>query len=158
MNNLVSNQAFIFLVSVAGGLIIAFIYDIFRIFRKTIKAGDIITYIQDLIFWMLVAIIIFAMVYISNEGKLRGYIFIGITVGAVLYSLLLSNIVMKSAMLIIKIVSFPIKVLIKILSVPAAAIVKVSASSARLMRRVSRNRFSRAGIYGKFFKKARKKI
>ncbi|HOQ00346.1 MAG TPA: spore cortex biosynthesis protein YabQ [Acetivibrio clariflavus] len=33
-------------------MIIAFIYDIFRIRRKTIKSGNLIVYFEDFIYWI----------------------------------------------------------------------------------------------------------
>jgi len=44
----VSNQAYVFLNCVLGGMIVAFVYDIFRVRRKAIKSSNLIVYFEDL--------------------------------------------------------------------------------------------------------------
>ena len=55
---MITNQAYLFLIFILNGLIIGFLFDFFRILRKTIKTTDFVTYIQDFIFWILTGIII----------------------------------------------------------------------------------------------------
>ena len=62
-------------------MIIAFIYDVFRI-RKAIRTSNIIVYFEDFIYWILVALVLF-VVYISNEGELRGYLIVGAIIGII---------------------------------------------------------------------------
>ena len=125
----ISSQAYIFLCSVIGGIAIALIYDIFRILRKAVKTSNLATYMEDLVFWVLVAVVMFATVYYSNEGELRSYIFLGTFLGVVLYALLFSKAVMSSSLFIIRIVkgiirtvwtvlSFPFKIIIRLLAIP----------------------------------------
>jgi len=111
------NQAYIFACSVVGGIIAALLYDLFRIKRKTIKTGIIATYIEDFIYWVLVSIIMFLLLYFSNDGEIRGFIFLGALLGVVLYVLLLSRIVTGLILFIIKIIKKVIKLIIKILSI-----------------------------------------
>ena len=47
------NQAYSFIIFILNGLIIGLIFDIFRIFRKSFKTPDFITYLQDFIFWII---------------------------------------------------------------------------------------------------------
>jgi len=55
-------------------MIVAFVYDIFRVRRKAIKSSNLIVYFEDFIYWIIVALILFAIIYRSNEGELRGYL------------------------------------------------------------------------------------
>lgn len=170
MNNmLVASQAYIFLCSVVGGIVIAFIYDLFRIRRKAVKAGNVITYLEDLLFWLIVAIIIFAVVYFSNDGEIRGYIFLGTVLGVILYMLLFSKFIMKSALFVIDIVvkilkliwfivSYPFKLVCRIMSIPARFAAVQLGKSARNIRRAGRNKFSKTMIWRRMFKNIRKKI
>ena len=50
---MVTNQAYLFLIFIINGIIIGVLFDFFRILRKTIKTKDAITYIQDILFWIL---------------------------------------------------------------------------------------------------------
>ena len=91
----VSSQVYIFICSIAGGMLIAFIYDLFRIKRKAVKTRSIFIHIEDFAYWIVVALVMFTCVYLSNDGQVRGYIFIGSTIGVVLYVLLFSRAVTK---------------------------------------------------------------
>lgn len=165
----VSAQAFTFLCSVLGGVAIAVIYDIFRITRKAFKTGSVVTYIEDLVFWLLVAVVMFTMVYYSNEGELRGYLFLGTLLGVVFYALLLSKPVMDSSMFIINIlrkifkavyftVSYPFKLLFRLLAVPLRISRRLAGKSLQGIRKTGRNRLAGAAIWRRAFKNMRKKI
>ena len=45
---MVQNQAYLFLVFSLTGVVIGILFDFFRILRRTIKTGNIATYIQDI--------------------------------------------------------------------------------------------------------------
>ena len=114
----ISNQVNIFLWSILGGMSIAFVYDIFRVKRRIIKTNNIITYIEDLLYWSISAAIMFAIVYIGNDGEVRGYIFLGNIIGAVLYILLLSRIVMFISLKVINYLRKVLKTLWNIFTYP----------------------------------------
>ena len=165
----VGSQAQIFLHSVIGGMIIAFIYDAFRIKRRAVKTSALVTYIEDIIYWIIVSIIMFAVVYYSNEGEIRGYLFLGTILGAILYALLLSRVVMNSALFIIKIVcrvfssiwmvvSYPFKLIFKLFAIPARFLAKTSRKTLKGARQIGRSRLSKVAIWKKMFRNIRKKI
>ncbi|MFZ5986554.1 MAG: spore cortex biosynthesis protein YabQ [Bacillota bacterium] len=165
----VGNQAYDFLSCVLGGAIIAFIYDIFRIRRKAIKSSNLIVYFEDFIYWIIVALVMFAVVYQSNDGEIRGYLILGIILGIILYALLLSRIVMKvflfiigiiykAAVFIFSIILFPLKIIYKILRIPAKFICKLLIKGAGKVRRVSRNKFDKFKAWKRIFKNIRRKI
>jgi len=150
-------------------MIIAFIYDVFRIKRKAIKTSNLIVYFEDFVYWILVALVLFAVVYISNDGELRGYIFIGALIGIVLYTLLLSRIVMTIFLFTIKIIYkffstvciillLPFKILYKILKVPAKIVLKGFKTIFGKARRIGKARLSRFSIWKRRFKNIIKKI
>lgn len=165
----VSNQAYVFLCSVLGGILIAFVYDAFRIKRKVVKTGTVFIQLEDFAYWLIVAIIMFGIVYYSNEGEIRGYIFLGTILGVVLYILLLSRIIMGTALFLLRliykilktvwmIVSYPIKLLIRIIAIPARFIAKMAGKGLKSIRRAGRNRLSRVAIWRRVFRNIRKKI
>lgn len=80
-----------FIIFTIIGVIISIIFDIFRILRKTFKTPDLITYIEDIIFWILTGLIVLFSIFLFNNGELRLYIFIGIIIGIVLYMLFISK-------------------------------------------------------------------
>ena len=86
-----AEQFFSFFIFIIVGVIISFVFDIFRILRKTIKTSDFITYIEDIIFWIISMFIILISIFIFNNGVLRLYIFIGIIAGAIIYLVFISK-------------------------------------------------------------------
>jgi spore cortex biosynthesis protein YabQ len=108
----VNSQAVIFLYTVIGGAAVALVYDLFRILRKAVRTGSLMTYVQDLLFWLIVSVIMFLTIFYSNDGELRAYLFIGACIGVILYALLLSRIVIASSLFIIRIVSWPFRYII----------------------------------------------
>lgn len=129
----VTNQAFIFLSSIIGGMIVGFVFDIFRILRRVVKTTNFITHLEDILFWLLVSIIIFTLVFVTNDGELRWYEFLGVILGVIFYNLLFSHFVIKVSVsvinfikkiiaLIIKIVLFPLVIIYKIFKRPCKAL------------------------------------
>lgn len=76
---------------ILNGIIIGIIFDFFRALRRTFKTSDIITYIEDILFWVISGILSISFIFIFNQGEIRGYTVIGIILGIILYILLLSR-------------------------------------------------------------------
>lgn len=119
-NNL--EQLYLFIIFLLNGLIIGVLFDIFRIIRKSFKTPDILTYIQDICFWILTGLLLLYSIFTFNNGEIRIYIFLAVFIGVVLYMLTLSKyfikinvfiitIIKKSILYIIKIVLCPIKII-----------------------------------------------
>jgi len=165
----VSNQAYVFLCSVLGGMIIAFIYDIFRVRRKTIKSSNILVYFEDFIYWIIVALVLFAVLYYSNEGEIRGYLIIGTVLGIILYALLLSYIVMKIFLFFVKIIYkvvvtilsailLPVKIIYKGCMVPVKCIYMWMRRVFLKTKKLSKINMGKFKGFKRFFKIIRKKI
>lgn len=165
----ISFQVYAFLCAVAGGMAIALLYDIFRIIRRTVRAGILAAYVQDLLYWMIVSVIMFVAIYHGNDGELRAYLFLGAFMGVLLYALIFSRIVMESSMfvirmavklfkLIILIALYPIRLILRIFSPPARILARKSAMFMRKLKRGSRIRASRRAFLKKSLKHIIKKI
>ena len=120
---MVANQAYLFLVFTLNGIIIGILFDIFRILRKSFKTCDIITYIEDILFWILTGLILLYSVFTFSEGEIRFYMFMAVFLGCIIYMLMFSKYFIKINVTIIvtikniiskilSIVIFPIKVII----------------------------------------------
>ena len=117
------NQVYVFIIFIINGLLIGFLFDIFRIFRKSFKTPDIITYIQDVAFWIIGGVLLLYSIFKFNNGELRIYIFLGILLGFLLYMLIFSKIFIKISICcfnitkkIINTIIIPIKYILKILT------------------------------------------
>ena len=112
---MITNQAYLFLIFTLDGFIIGFIFDFFRILRKSFKTSNLVTYIEDFIFWILTGILILYSIFTFNNGEIRFFMFIGIILGILLYILTLSNYTIKLNVYIIKILKNMTKNIIKLL-------------------------------------------
>lgn len=117
-------QAYLFLVFSLTGVSIGILFDFFRVLRKTYKTSDIITYIEDIIFWILAGIIILYSIWYFNNGEIRLFMVIGIILGALIYTLTLSNIFIKINSFLMSIIKKILKFLYKIFSMPINIIKK----------------------------------
>lgn len=90
---MLAEQVFIFAWSIATGLVLGCLFDFFRAFRfKGIR--DIWVYIQDIIFWLVTAMIIIVSAFLINNGELRGYMLVGYLLGAGFYMLVFSKMIL----------------------------------------------------------------
>ena len=110
MDNFAISQAHVFLIFILNGIVIAFIFDIFRIFRKSFQTPDWITYIEDIIFWFITCIILAYSIYTYNNGQIRLFMFIGLIIGAKIIQFL-KKIIVK----IIYYITYPAKIILKII-------------------------------------------
>ena len=101
------------LIFILTGIVIGFVFDFFRILRRSFKTSDIVTYIQDFLFWIISGAIFLFSIFKFNNGELRAYIFIGTILGVITYMLFLSkyliNLFTKVLIFLKKILSYPIK-------------------------------------------------
>ncbi len=88
---MLADQVYIFFSSVVIGAIMGVVFDFFRALRRKGNTKNILVYIQDTIFWFIIAIIIIVSSFIINSGELRGYMLLGYILGATLYMVLLSK-------------------------------------------------------------------
>ena len=122
---MVLNQASLFLVFVIDGVIIGLLFDLFRILRKSFKTSDLITIIEDILFWIITGIIILYSIFVFNNGEIRFFMFIGIFLGAILYMLLMSHFIIKISVRIISAIKRVVSFVFKILIFPIQIIYKI---------------------------------
>ena len=126
MNTLVLNQTQVFLIFIFCGALVGLLFDVFRILRKSFKTPDFITYIEDILFWMLTCFLLAYALFQYNNGEIRAYLFIGLFIGITLYILLLSKyiikisldiitVIKKVAVAIFKFLAYPLKIILSII-------------------------------------------
>lgn len=114
----VSHEAFVFLCATLTGMGISFLYDMFRLLRQSAPSDGIFLHVQDIVFWLLAAVMMFfAMLYVNN-GKVRFYEFLGAALGAVIYGFALSKLVLRFLRFILHFFSLFFKKFLKILLTP----------------------------------------
>lgn len=118
------NQAYLFLIFTVNGILIGFLFDIFRIIRKSFKTTDLMTYIEDIMFWILTGIIILFSICKFCDGELRGFTIIGIAIGIIIYMLTISTYIIKVSLFIINILKTVLSKIIGIIIYPFKIIFK----------------------------------
>ncbi len=73
-----------------GALILA-VYDLLRIFRRVVSHGTVGIALEDMLYWILTAFLVFALLYRENDGAVRGYALIAVGLGMLLYHQLISG-------------------------------------------------------------------
>lgn len=103
------NTVFIFFLT---GICIGLLFDFFRIQRKVLKTCDFITYIQDILFWIVSGLIIIFVIMKYTNGEIRIYMALCIILGILIYFLIISKYIMK---IFVCILSFLLNIIGKLL-------------------------------------------
>lgn len=91
ISNVVWLHVRLFFVSMLWGIGVAVAYDVLRIFRRVVKTSRWLYYMQEILFWLAEALLIFRLLYIYDGGAIRSYTMIGLVVGMVLYTWLIGR-------------------------------------------------------------------
>ncbi|WP_461246094.1 spore cortex biosynthesis protein YabQ [Treponema sp. R6D11] len=97
-----AHQGVAFFMSVIVGVLIGFIFDIFKLFRKGYDVNKKGTIVADILFAAIVLYLIFSSFLSINNGILRLYEFIALAIGALLYRFFLAKLLVFVLILIIK--------------------------------------------------------
>ena len=114
MKTELSRQIYLFIIFTLNGSFIGMLFDFFRIIRKSFKNTDFITSMQDILFCILTGVLLIYTIFIFNNGEIRLYVIAGISMGILLYMLLLSKHIIRIS---VKIITFLKKYIIKLLCI-----------------------------------------
>jgi len=107
-----------FLQAVVLGAALGFLFDIFRIIRIALPAARPVVAVQDIIFFVICALVTFFFLLGGADGKVRFFLIIGECLGALLYLCSLSLILMGFSRLIIGFVHKLFSVLLRFIIAP----------------------------------------
>ena len=144
------NQAYLFLIFIINGILIGIIFDIFRILRRSFKTSNLITSIEDVLFWIISAMLVLYSIFEFNNGQFRLYIFIGIFLGIAIYMLFFSRYIIKVSVKIVdflkkissflfKIFYYPINKICTIINLILIKPIKNVISKLKILRKSSKN-------------------
>lgn len=131
----IAEQTQVFIIFVIVGIIISFLFDIFRILRKVYKFSNMLIYMQDILFWLLTGIIILQAIFKFNSGDIRIFLFLGIFFGVFIYISLFSIYVIKIGSFILKLINTLIRKLINVFKVPICKILNFMVKYYRNLRK-----------------------
>lgn len=154
MESTTFQQLFIFITAALCGIGLGILFDIFRIIRKMTKPSYIRIGIQDMLYWIAAAVLVFWYIFTFNNGELRWFEFAGVFLFGLLYNYTLSKFMVKIgvflciifkkiAIIIIKIVLMPIALLYRIFKKPFFLVLSATGKGARRYHRMQRGFFSK---------------
>ena len=94
MSGVIYEEVTLFLVCLLLGTVLGIFYDGFRVLRLFVPHKNWVVDVEDLLFWVGTAWLVFRTLFYYNQGVLRAYAFVGILVGVVLYYLTVSKILL----------------------------------------------------------------
>lgn len=97
MSESIIRDNYFLLYSLFLGISVTVLYDLLRIFRRVVKHGNALVSMEDLLYWIVVAISVFYMMHKENNGTMRWFAILGAAVGMLLYKKLLSRLLVDTA-------------------------------------------------------------
>jgi len=99
-----ADQTMAFLQSMVVGMLLALLFDGFRISRIAIPTAGGVVFMEDVLFFLVCAVVSFLLMMTATEGQVRIFILIGEGLGATLYTLTVGRAVMAVSKTIIAII------------------------------------------------------
>ncbi|MCR8645857.1 spore cortex biosynthesis protein YabQ [Paenibacillus sp. N1-5-1-14] len=100
-----------------GGLALGAIYDLFRVLHRELRLPRWSLMVIDTVYWIVATILIFRLLYQSNHGQIRLFVFIGLVIGVILYYFILSRLVVWTIELFIRAVKWLYKLCVRIVEI-----------------------------------------
>ncbi len=79
--------------SVAYGGVIGLFYDTLRVLRLAFKPGPVLVFFQDIMFWLLSALVTFVYIFVFADGNVRLVFLLAIALGWFMYYISLGKLV-----------------------------------------------------------------
>lgn len=94
MADLIYDEVKLFTVCLFLGVFLALLYDVVRVLRMLFRHWDWLVDLEDLLYWIFTGWSVFKTLFYFNRGALRGYAFLGLFLGVLLYTLTISRLVL----------------------------------------------------------------
>ncbi|MEG1483011.1 spore cortex biosynthesis protein YabQ [Clostridium sp.] len=100
-----------------AGLLTGIMFDLYRIIRGA-KVPKFIVFMEDILFWVLAAVIVFTFLLYTNYAFLGPYVYIFMTISLLFYLRFISTVVFKTEIKIINNISRILRLIFKAISYP----------------------------------------
>lgn len=85
MSAVIQKETLVFLLSVLHGAGLTLLYDVLRALRRAVPHGTAAVSAEDFLYWLTAGFLTFCLAFSETGGVIRGYVAVGIALGAVLY-------------------------------------------------------------------------
>lgn len=138
MGDFINQEISMFLEAAYYGMLLGISYDVLRIFRRVVSHKNFVVYIEDYLFWVVWGVILFALIFNYNDGNMRGYVFVAVVIGGVLYLKSFSPFLVKYVSLILgNILTFVLKKPLKAVKMIIMKLVKRAVKGIKKLNGVS---------------------
>lgn len=114
---LLTSQAETFLITVISGMVLACLFDGYRVLRGVLRPRWLITWIGDLAYWLLATIMVFLGLLAGNWGEVRLYVFIGLLSGVGVYYQFFSRYTIRFYVYLLRLVAAAVRLLKLVLGI-----------------------------------------
>lgn len=104
-----ADQVFVFVSSLLVGAALGLLYDIFRITRIAFPTAPAVVFIEDVLFFLICALVTFFYGLTVIDGMLRVFLILGELLGGIIYFCTIGQLVMRVSKTIIKAVEAVIR-------------------------------------------------
>lgn len=108
----IDSQLNILIYSMLSGVLVGVLFDLYNIIRGR-KIPKIIIVVEDILFWILTAVIVFTFLLYNNYAFLGPYVYIFMIITIILYLKLISPKIIEVEMYSISKLSYFIRILLK---------------------------------------------
>lgn len=108
----IDSQLNILIYSILSGVLVGILFDLYNIIRGR-KIPKIIIVVEDILFWILTAVIVFTFLLYNNYAFLGPYVYIFMIITIILYLKLISPKIIEVEMYSISKFSYFIRILLK---------------------------------------------
>ncbi|MDP4088380.1 MAG: spore cortex biosynthesis protein YabQ [Bacillota bacterium] len=130
-------QAKLVFYSILAGVLTGLIFDLYRTFRGFENIHKVLIVIEDILFWLLAAILIFIFLLYTNQAVMGLYVYIWLALGIYLYMKLISKSLTRVQYKLICNISKLLRILINIVFYPIKLI--FYGLGAKKQRKIKRN-------------------
>ena len=124
INEIIYWELYALVVSFFNGVLLAWIYDNIRAFRRIVRHKTVaFMSVEDIIYGIYAGLSVFVMCFKVADGIIRGFIIMGIAVGAFLYFKFLSSFYIRwSVRILLKPACFILKNVVRIITIPVRSL------------------------------------
>lgn len=87
-----------------SGILLGIVFDVYRAVCGQLRVSRWILSLLDLVYWAFATVFVFRVLYYSNQGQLRFFVFLGLVIGTLLYFWLISSITIQFVLWLIRVI------------------------------------------------------
>lgn len=110
-------QILTFLTMFTSGWSLGILFDIYRVVTRPMHLPRWIVGALDIVYWCAATTFVFRMLYMSNYGELRFYVFLGLLIGIGFYFGVMSKVTIEAIQFVIRCIQWVIRFLIQCFTV-----------------------------------------